>query len=114
MGHKKTDAIDVGTDNSLQNEITMYGIKFDEDPTIAVDTEEIIITDIITSHSEAFTNVALPAPASDKYHEVSITVKVDTGAGGNILLLDSSVRCTQTKWTQVACLRDSLQCKPNL
>ena len=79
--------VDVGTDDIAQDEITMYGIKFDEDPTTAADPDEIIVGDIKTGHSEAFTNVTLPAPAGDKAHEASIRVKVDTGAGGNILPL---------------------------
>ena len=70
----------MGTDDIAQDEITMYGVKIDEDP------EEIIIGDI-TGHSEAFTHVTLPAPAGDKAHEASIRVKVDIGAGGNILPL---------------------------
>ena len=81
-GHnKRADVVDVGTDNIAQDEITMYGIKIDED------SEDIIIDDITTGHSEAFTNVTLPAPAGEKAHEASIRVKVDTGAGGNILPL---------------------------
>ena len=81
-GHnKRTDVVDVGTDDIAQDEITMYRIMIDEDP------EEIIIGDITTGHSKAFTNVTLPAPAGDKAHEASIRVKVDTGAGGNILPL---------------------------
>ena len=71
----------MGTDDIAQDEITMYGITIDEDP------EEIIIGDITTGHSEAFTNVTLPAPAGDKAHKASTRVKVDTGAGGNILPL---------------------------
>ena len=71
----------MGTDDIAQDEITMYGI------TIHEDAEEIIIGDITTGHSEAFTNVTLPAPAGDKAHEASIRVKIDTGAGGNILPL---------------------------
>ena len=59
----------------------MYRVKIDEDP------EEIIIGDITTGHSEAFTHVTLPAPAGNKAHEVSIRVKVDTGAGGHVLPL---------------------------
>ena len=76
----------MGTDDIAQDEITMYGITIDEDP------EEIIIGDITTGHSEAFTNVTLPAPAGDKAQETSIRVKVDTGAGG---------RCTQMYPDQV-------------
>ena len=71
----------MGTDDIAQDEITMYGIMIDEDP------EEIIIGDITTGHSIAFTNVTLSAPAGDKTHEASIRVKVDTGVGGNILPL---------------------------
>ena len=70
----------MGTDNIAQEEITMYRITIDKDP-------EEIIGDITTGHSEAFTNVTLPAPAGDKAHEASIRVKVDTGVGGNILPL---------------------------
>ena len=77
----------MGTDDITQDEIKMYGIKFDEDPTTAADPDQIIIGDIKTGHSEAFANVTLPAPAGDKAHEASIRVKVDTGAGGNILPL---------------------------
>ena len=81
-GHnKRTDVVDLGTDDIAQDEIKMYGIKIDEDP------EEIIIGDITTGHSEALTNMTLPAPAGDKAHEASIRVKVDTGVGGNILPL---------------------------
>ena len=77
----------MGTDDIAQDEIKMYGIKFNEDPTTAADPDQIIVGDIKTGHSEAFTNVTLPAPAGDKAHEASIRVKVDTGAGGNILPL---------------------------
>ena len=57
------------------------------DPTTDVNPTEITVGDITTSHSEAFTNVTLPAPARDKHHKADIRVKVDTGAGGNILPL---------------------------
>ena len=72
MGHKKTDAIDVQASDSVQDEIPMYGIKFDEDHTIAVDPEEIIICEITTGHSKAFTNVTLLIPAGDKVYEANI------------------------------------------
>ena len=81
-GHnKRADVVDVGTDDIAQDEITMYWIQIDEVP------EEIIIGDITTGHSEAFTNVTLPASAGDKAHTASTRVKVDTGVGGNILPL---------------------------
>ena len=65
----------------------MHGIILDTDTATDAKPDEIIIGDIMTGHSEAFTNVTLPAPAGDKLHEVNINVKVDTGAGGNILPL---------------------------
>ena len=81
----------------------MIGIKLNTDPTIAVDTSEIIIGDIITGHSKAFINMTHSAPTGNKHHEASIRVKVDTGAGGNILPL-------QLIWQmypdQVDCLQD--------
>ena len=80
-GHNKRTDVDVGTDDIAQDEITMYGITIDEDP------EGIIIRDITTGYSKAFTNMTLPAPAGDKAHKTSIRVKVDTGVGGNILPL---------------------------
>ena len=60
----------------------MYGINLDTDPTIDVNP-----TDIMTGHSEAFANVILLAPAGDKLHKASIRVKINTGAGGNIMPL---------------------------
>ena len=85
--HRRTDAVNVGTDDSAQDEITMHGIILDTDTATDAEPDEIIIGDITTGHSEAFTNVTLPAPAGDKLHEANINVKVDTGAGGNILPL---------------------------
>ena len=42
-GHnKKTNTIDIGIDDSPQDEIMMRGIKFDEDQTVAAKPEEII------------------------------------------------------------------------
>ena len=65
----------------------MHGIILDTDTATDAEPDEIIIGDITTGHSEAFTNVTLPAPADDKLHKANINVKVDTGAGGNILPL---------------------------
>ena len=64
-----------------------YGITVDTDSTTGNDPDEIIISDITTGHSEAFTKVTLPTPAGHEYQEAKVRVKVDTGAGGNILPL---------------------------
>ena len=86
-GQKRTDAIDIADGDSPPDEVSLYGIKFVNDHTTDVNPTEITVGDITTSHSEAFTNVTLPAPAGVKRHEADIRVKVDTGAGGNILPL---------------------------
>ena len=62
-----------------------HGITVDTDPTTGNDPDEIIISDITTGHSEAFTEVTLPMPAGHEHQEAKVRVKVDTG--GNILPL---------------------------
>ena len=66
---------------------SLHGIILDTDTATDAKPDEIIIGDIATGHNEAFTNVTLPTPAGDKLHEANINVKVNTGAGGNILPL---------------------------
>ena len=42
---------------------------------------------IVNASTEAFTKVTLPAPSGKRCQEANIQVKVDTGAGGNVLPL---------------------------
>ena len=111
----KTNAIDEGEDHSPQDEIVLYGIEANvttvatphatfntkEAPTydeLFIDAinygtvgdthpEEIIVDNIhAPQYNEAYTTVQLPSSASRKGTS-SICVKVNTGAGGNVLPL---------------------------
>ena len=82
----KTDAIDVGEDHSPQDEIVLYGIQADL-TTVATTCTDVNLGEISTHSTEAFTKVTLPAPSGKKCQEANIQVKVDTGAGGNVLPL---------------------------
>ena len=111
----KTDAIDVGEDHIPQDEIVLYGIQAnvttiatthtkintEEAPTydkllIAVvdfgtvgdpQPEKIMVDDVHAQQcNEVYTMVQLPASASSK-GTASLHVKVDPGAGGNVLPL---------------------------
>ena len=82
----KTDAIDVGKDHSPQDEIALHYIQ----PYATVRNThptEIMVGDICAPQcNEAYTTIQLPASASRKGTS-SLHVKVDTGAGGNVLPL---------------------------
>ena len=111
----KTDAIDVGEDCSPQNDLVLYGIQAyvttiaithitvnsEEAPTyneLFIDMidygtigdahqEKIVVDEVHASWcNEVYTMVQLPASASRK-GTASLHVKVDTGAGGNVLPL---------------------------
>ena len=111
----KTDAIDVGEDHSPQDEIALYSIQAKvttvattdatgntkEAPTydeLFIDAinygtvgnthpKEIMVGDICTPQcNEAYTTVQLPASSSRK-GTASLCIKVNTGAGGNVLPL---------------------------
>ena len=82
----KTDAIDVGEELSPQDEVVLCGIQM-EATAIATTYTNVNIGEISTHSTEMFTKVMLSAPSGMKYQEADIQVKVDTGAGGNVLLL---------------------------
>ena len=111
----KTNAIDVGEDHSPQDEIVLYGIQaggttvttphmkvnIEDAPThdelfinavncrTIGDThpEEIVVDDVCAPWcNEAYTTVQLPVSTSSK-GTVFLCVKVDIGAGGNMLPL---------------------------
>ena len=110
----KTDAIEVGEDHSPQDEIALHGIKTNMTTvatphatgntkgapthdelfidainygTIGNTHPEEIMVDVHTpQYNEAYTTVQLPASASRK-GTASLHVKVNTGAGGNVLPL---------------------------
>ena len=111
----KTDAIDVGKDHGPQDDIVLYGIQANM-TTVAtthitgntkgestydelfidmsncgtvgdIHPEEIMIDDVYAPQcNKPYTTVQLPASASSK-GTASLCIKVDTGAGGNVLLL---------------------------
>ena len=130
-----TDAIDVGEDHSPQDEIVLYGIQADastvattctkvnaeEAPTYkklfidAIDywpvgdthPEKIVVDDVCAPWcNEAYTMVQLPASASRK-GTASLHVKVNTGAGGNVLPL-CIFKCLCPNWISPAALPTSL------
>ena len=111
----KTDAIDVGVDHSPQDEIALHSLQPNvttvatahatgntkEAPThdeLFINAtnygtignthhEDIMVGDVHTPKcNEAYTNVQLPASASRK-GAASLHIKVDSGAGGNVLPL---------------------------
>ena len=82
----KTDTIDVRGDHSPQGEIALHYIQ----PSTTVrhaHPEEIMVGDIHAPQcNEGYTTIQLPASASRK-GTASLHVKVNTGAGGNVLPL---------------------------
>ena len=111
----QTDAIDLGKDHSSQDEIALHSIQTNETTVATACTtgntkgttthdelfidainygiigntqpEEIMVGDVSTPWcNEAYTTVQLPASASRK-ETASLHVKVNTGAGGNMLPL---------------------------
>ena len=82
----KTDAIDVREDQIPQDEIALHYIQ----PNMTVRNthpEEITVRDVCAPQcNEAYTTIQLPASASRK-GTASLHIKVDTGAGGNVLPL---------------------------
>ena len=82
----KTDPIDVGEDHNPLDEIVLYGIQVNV-TTISTTCTDVNIREIIRHSTQAFTKVTLPVPSGKKCQEANIQVKVDTGAGGNVLPL---------------------------
>ena len=84
--NNKTDTIDVNEDHSPQDEIALHHIQ----PNMTVKNthpEEIMVGDVCAPQcNEAYTTIQLPASASRK-GTVSLHVKVNTRAGGNVLPL---------------------------
>ena len=82
----KTDAIDVSEDHSPQDEIALHYIQ----PNMTAGNthpEEIVVGDVCARQAnEAYTTIQLPASASRK-GTTSLCIKVDSGAGGNMLPL---------------------------
>ena len=84
--NNKTDTIDIDEDHSSQDETALHYIQ----PTATVrDThpDEIMVGDVHAPQcNEAYTTIQLPPSASRK-GTASLCIKVDTGAGGNVLTL---------------------------
>ena len=84
--NNKTDTIDIREDHSPRDEIALHYIQ----PNTTVrhtHPEEIMVGDVCAPQcNEAYTTIQLPASASRK-GTASLRVKVDTGAGGNVLPL---------------------------
>ena len=82
----KTDAIDIREDHSPQDEVALHHIQ--HSTTVRhIHPEEIMVRDVHAPQcNEAYTTIQLPASASRK-GTASLHVKVDTGAGGNVLPL---------------------------
>ena len=82
----KTDTIDVGEDHSPQDETALHYIQ----PNATVwntHPKEIMVGDVHAPQcNEAYTTIQLPASTSRKV-TASLCIKVDTGAGGNVLPL---------------------------
>ena len=82
----KTDTIDVREDHSPQDEIALHHIQ----PSTTFQNthpKEIMVGDVHAPQcNEAYTTIQLPASASRK-GTASLHIKVDTGAGGNVLSL---------------------------
>ena len=82
----KIDAIDVREDHSPQDKIALH---YTQPSTTVRHThpEEIMVRDVCAPQcNKAYTTIQLPASASRK-GTASLHVKVDTGAGGNVLPL---------------------------
>ena len=82
----KTDTIDVREDHSPQDEIALHYIQ--TKMTVQnIHPKEIMVRDVHAPQcNEAYTTIQLPASASRK-GTASFCIKVDTGAGGNVLPL---------------------------
>ena len=82
----KIDTMDVNVDHSPQDEIALHCIQ----PNTTVrhtHPKEIMVSDVHAPQcNEAYTTIQLPASASRK-GTASLCIKVDTGAGGNVLPL---------------------------
>ena len=82
----KTDTIDVSEDHSPQDEIALHYIQ----PSATVrhtHPKEIMVRDVcVPQCNDAYTTIQLPASASRKGTAL-LCIKVDTGAGGNVLPL---------------------------
>ena len=82
----KTDTIDVSEDHSPQDEIALHYIQ----PNATVQNthpKEIMVGDVHAPQcNEAYTTIQLPASTSRK-GTASLCIKVNTGAGGNVLPL---------------------------
>ena len=82
----KTNTIDVSEDHCPQDEIALHYIQ----PNATVrhtHPKEIMVRDVHAPQcNEAYTTIQLSASASSK-GTASLCIKVDTGAGGNVLLL---------------------------
>ena len=137
----KTDAIDVGEDQSPQDEIVLYGIQAnvtivatthtklntEEAPTYdelfidvvncgtAGDTHqgEIVVDDVYAPQcNEPYTVVQLAASASSK-GTASLHVKVNTGGGGTFCPCVHSNVSTKTGSAQLACPLAWIMSAPN-
>ena len=84
--NNKMDTIDVKEDHSPQDEIALHYVQ----PSTTVQNthpKEIRVRDVCAPQcNEAYTTIQLPASASRK-GTASLHIKVDTGAGGNVLPL---------------------------
>ena len=82
----KTDTIDVREDHSPQDEVALHYIL----PNTTIQNthpKETMVGDVHAPQcNEAYTTIQLPASASRK-GTASLCIKVDTGAGGNVLPL---------------------------
>ena len=82
----KTDTIDVKEDHSPQDEIALHYIQ-PNTTTRNTHPKEIMVGDVcVPQCNEAYTTIQLPVSASRK-QTASLCIKVDTGAGGNVLPL---------------------------
>ena len=82
----KTDAIDIREDHSPQDEVALHHIQHST-TTWNTHPKEIMVGDVCAPQcNEAYTTIQLPASASRK-GTASLCIKVDTGAGGNVLPL---------------------------
>ena len=97
----KTDTIDISEDHSPQDEIALHYIQ----PSTTVrhtHPKEIMVRDAhAPQFNEAYTTIQLPARASRK-GTASLCIKVDTGAGGNVLPLCVFQHLTQIRSAQLA------------
>ena len=89
-GH--TNFIDVEEYDSQYAEIDIHFINVKPDLSFTDDPDEIKVDDVAKPRkAEAYTTVHLPTSCEGKTN-ASICVKVDTGAGGNVMLLRVSER----------------------